>query len=209
MKPRVIILFSIMLCMVTELHAQPGFRFGVDVQGGYALDPYSKHSIGADLVAGCQANPYVFLGVGTGYQTNRALQYHEHTFFLPSEIESDRYDYDKYNRFRFFVRGKANFMKGKVSPFTNFDAGLSTTRNAKEEKKFIGTVRKPMTGLFFEPAIGCDIQVVEGHQLFVMIGYCCQSTQYYHRRIKDDLVDAACYPTGLAGQLTLHAGFMF
>lgn len=207
---KTIVLFIICLALHGYgLHAQPGFRFGVDVHGGYALDPYSKHSIGADLVAGCQANPYVFLGVGAGYQTNQALQYHEHSFSLPSEIESDRYEYDKYNHFRFFVRGKANFTKGKISPFTIFDAGISTTRNAKEEKKFIGTVRKPMTGLFFEPAIGCDIQVTGGHQLFVMIGYCCQSTQYYHRRIKDDLVDAACYPTGLAGQLTLHAGFMF
>jgi hypothetical protein len=203
------IIVAFLLCMATGLQAQPGFRFGVDVHGGYALDQNSKHGMGADLVAGYQANPYVFFGVGAGYQMNKALQYHEHTFFLPSEIESDRYDYDQYNRFRFFVRGKANFTKGKVSPFANFDAGLSTTRNMKEVKKFIGTVSQPMSGLFFEPAIGCDIQVGGAHQLFVKLGYYCQSTQYFHRRLKDDWVDASCYPTGLAGQLTLHAGFMF
>lgn len=209
MKTRVMTIVAFMLCMTAGLHAQPGIRFGADIHGGYALDLNSKHGIGADLVAGWQANDYVFIGAGAGYQMNRALQHHEHTIFFPTETESDRYDYDKYNRFRFFVRGKANFTRGKISPFTNFDAGLSTTRNVKEEKKFIGTVRQPMSGLFFEPAIGCDIQVGGGHQLFVMVGYCCQSTQFYHSRVKDDMVDASCYPTGLAGQLTLHAGFMF
>ena len=81
--------------------------------------------------------------------------------------------------------------------------------NMKEVKKFIGTVSQPMSGLFFEPAIGCDIQVGGAHQLFVKLGYYCQSTQFFHRRLKDDWVDASCYPTGLAGQLTLHTGFMF
>lgn len=61
---------------------------------------------------------------------------------------------------------------------------IMSIRNMKEVKKFIGTVSQPMSGLFFEPAIGCDIQVGGAHQLFVKLGYYCQSTQYFHRRLR-------------------------
>ena len=191
----------VMLLSVSYSYAQSGFRFGVDVHGGMGFEeegPLTKPQASASLVGGYQFNPHLFLGLGIGMGHFSPLS--EEKALYPGGRIDFGYEYAEKNMLQLFFREKVNFLDRKVSPFTTFDIGCPVSR-----KRGSGDSMP----LFLEPGLGCDLHIGNGHALSLMVGYHWQGVSYNQSRynINDQLYSIPLQK--IAGQLTLHVGFMF
>lgn len=195
---KISILLLFFVC--TSLNAQEsGFCFGADVYGGKGIDQRSKTSFGANIVAGWRFSEFAFLGIGAGFQRTDAQI--EHVTVIDYDV-TESYDYSQVNRFKLFVRSKMNLSDKPISPFVLFDAGTSFGSK---------TTLDTISGLFLEPAVGCDFKLGGVSRLYLMLGYQCQNTELYHHggSREDPYEFGLKQPESFSRQLTLHIGCMF
>lgn len=193
---------AVMLAMGfwSEAYAQDrAVKFGVDIHAGLGIDELSHYSVGADIICAWQANNYVQLGAGAGYQRTDALV----SMGMGGEY---RTEYKGFDGIRLFVREKASLSDGRVAPFVWFDAG--GTIGLKRSGARSGY---QATQLFFEPGVGIDYKLEGGNRICLSLGYLSQHTSYSRYTIaKDGKSMLDNYPmSDFIGQLVLHVGFMF
>lgn len=191
----------VMLLSVPFSYAQQGFRFGVDVHGGMGFEeqgPLTKPQASASLVGGYQFNPHLFLGLGVGMGHFCPLW--EEKSLYPGGRQEPGYEYVNKNMLQLFFREKISFLERKVSPFTSVDIGYPVGRKRSSGDSM---------PLFLEPGLGCDLRIGNGHALSLMVGYRWQEVSYKQSKynIAEELSSVPLQR--IAGQLTLHAGFMF
>lgn len=202
--------FYLLVCMIamlsgyTESYAQKGFRFGVDFNGGRTLEDkwfqLNKPQASANLIAGYQFNPYLFLGLGMGVGHFSPLA--EENALEPGSRKDPKYIYQNRNLFQLIVREKVNFLDKRISPFTSFDFGYPV--NGKDVAK---DDRIPY---FLEPGLGCDFRLGNRHSLSLTVGYRWQAVEY-KQSIYHDYFDIVLtqQKQKIAGVLTLHVGYLF
>lgn len=191
----------VILSCVTILPAQSRFRFGVDVLGGMGFEqpaPLTLLQSSVSLVGGYQFNPHLFLGLGVGMGHFSPLS--EERALYPGGRIDFGYEYAEKNMLQLFFREKVNFLDRKVSPFTTFDIGCPVSR-----KRGSGDSMP----LFLEPGLGCDLHIGNGHALSLMVGYRWQGVSYNQTRYNSNDQPYSIPLQKIAGQLTLHVGFMF
>ncbi|MBR3291968.1 MAG: hypothetical protein IKI66_07285 [Bacteroidales bacterium] len=202
--------FYFLVCLIamlsgyTESYAQKGFCFGVDFNGGMTLEDkwfqLNKPQASANLIAGYQFNPYLFLGLGMGVGHFSPLT--EDKAIEPGSRIDPKYTYQERNMFQLIFREKVNFLDKRISPFTSFDFGYPV--NGKDVAK---DNRIPY---FLEPGLGCDFRLGKRHSLSLTVGYRWQSVSYKQVRYHNYFDYIYTYPLQkTAGVLTLHVGYLF
>lgn len=156
------ILFVLILFASSTMFAQSrGYEKSIEVNGGVALDDYSKFSFGLSMINGYRFNENFFIGAIVGYEYFDALIYGSYGDYGAYK------SYDPKNLLKLGARAKVNLSKARVSPFLNFDIGGSM--------QVARTENYPASGLFIEPAFGVDFNLPDNQSLYIMLGYHAQN----------------------------------
>lgn len=197
----VIFLFS--LCSVNVAGRTKGYEKGIEINAAVGLGKLQKYSFGIGTVHGYRFNQYFFLGGGASYEYLDGLYYQSYEYrgrILGSE---SYYSDNVENSIKLFGRAKVNFTKTRVSPFIAIDCGYTFNLSSIEIRM--------AEGVFFHPAVGCNIKVGENQELYIMIGYNAQ--RYYYKYFS--LTDLAYGDSGeknvktVAEKINFVLGFNF
>lgn len=169
---------------------EPGYEVSVDLGYQIGTGDWGLDRIKLDIINGYRINPYIFLGLGTGWR-----YYHQ--------IEDALVP--------IFLNFKVNFIQSQMSPFLELSTGysLNASRNFKGEGAFIA----PTIGVDFPISDGTKMNVglsYETQRLHreLYIYYLGDGPGYYERHPNSyNLIDFT--GTTNSGAISLHIGFTF
>ncbi len=185
---------TVMSFAVQFAWAQATYEKTIELQGGPALDQYTKYSVGASTTHGARIDNF-FIGAGAGFRYTNALYYSSYGLGT-----SDSYD-GKY-LLPLYVRASYRFGSSSIKPMISFDLG--TTIDVGQNQQYKNT-----EGLFYEPAVGLNISIDEKTTMFISVGLNYQnahhtfySTSYYDGASSEEI-------KGMASTLNFKLGLTF
>ena len=164
--------FLFVLCLIAlttgTAVAQKGYEKSIEAGASIGVGDYSNTSFGATMINGYRFNDYFFIGAGVGFGYSNALNW----------VDIDQYGVTKESRtdaylIPVFANVKANFTKGKVSPFFRFNVGYTFDAN-----QYI----RDAPGFMVEPALGLDVKLDAKNTLYAAFGLKLQHAEYSYTR---------------------------
>ena len=198
-----IILLASVVCVMQSAFGQATYEKSIELQGGPALDSYTKYSVGASTTHGARIDNF-FIGAGAGFRYTNALYYSSYrSYYQYGSLQSESYEsYDGKYLIPIYVRASYRFGSSAVKPMISFDLG--TTIDVGQNQEYKNT-----EGLFYEPAVGLNISIDEKTTMFISVGLNYQSshhtyysTSYYSGASTEEI-------KGMASTLNFKLGLTF
>lgn len=183
---------TVMSFAVQFAWAQATYEKTIELQGGPALDHYTKYSVGASTTHGARIDNF-FIGAGAGFRYTNALYYSSYGLGT-----SDSYD-GKY-LLPLYVRASYRFGSSSIKPMISFDLG--TTIDVGQNQQYKNT-----EGLFYEPSVGLNIAIDEKTSMFITLGLNYQKCHHTHYSYGYGASTEEV--TGMAGTLNFRIGLTF
>jgi hypothetical protein len=141
--------------MMSAQNISNGYRFFID--GGYTvgIGDYKFGRFELNVSNGYQINPFFFVGGGLG--VHFMSKYETKSDGIPLDLRKQKTDIPV------FANLRADFAKGKVTPFVDGKAGYFLTNNG---------------GVYLNLSAGCRIAVNEQQAVNVSIGYTSEELEF-------------------------------
>lgn len=194
---------TVMSFAVQFAWAQATYEKTIELQGGPALDQYTKYSVGASTTHGARIDNF-FIGAGAGFRYTNALYYSSYrSYYQYGSLQSENYEsFDGKYLVPLYVRASYRFRSSSVKPMISFDLGTAIDVGQNQEYK-------NTEGLFYEPAVGLNISIDEKTTMFISVGLNYQnahhtfySTSYYDGASTEEI-------KGMASTLNFKLGLTF
>lgn len=187
------LLFILMLFAFQMMSAQneSGGCYRGFVDGGYTIGigDYEFGRFEINTSHGYQINPYLFIGGGTGFH------------FMPKyETPNMNIAHDKRDSnvdIPVFANIRANFSKGKITPFVDGKAGTYVTNNG---------------GLYINTSVGCRYALDKKQAVNVSVGYTIEKLEFqtFDRFINSYSMDYSRYANLLTAEgIAIKVGYEF
>ena len=153
------LLVSLAMVLVSQMMAaqniSSGYRFFID--GGYTIGigDYKFGRFELNVSNGYQINPFFFVGGGLGLHF--MSKYETKNSSIPLDIRKQKTDIPV------FANLRADFAKGKITPFVDGKAGYYLTNNG---------------GIYLNLSAGCRIAVSDQQAVNVSVGYTSEELEF-------------------------------
>jgi hypothetical protein len=170
-----------------------GYEKSIEAYGGFGLNELSKYQLGISMYNGYRFHDYCYLGLGIGFRYQEArYMLSRSTYGITTDSREPRFIIP------ICARIKINLTNTPTSPFLMADIGTNID---------VGYVKyKNITGFFFEPLFGVDINTQKSTVPYFAIGVNIASAKYKYFNIPS-VYSGEVYSK--ATTFVFHVGFKF